>query len=211
MIRAGRAIPEPGPTAASEGSEPQASGRFLLRLDPGLHAALREAARAEGVSLNEYCARKLAAPIDSLAAIAEAAGAVRRAAAIFGGDLIAVAAYGSWARGEAADSSDVDLLIVVEDRVALTRELYRRWDLEPPRWDGREIDAHFAHLPDPEVFSAGLWGEVAIDGVVLFERDLRLSSRLAEVRRQIAAGRLARRVAQGQAYWVDLSEPRTDG
>ena len=42
---------------------------------------------------------------------------------------------------------------------------------------------------------------------LLFERELRLSSRLAEVRRQIADGRIARRFSQGQPYWVDLREP----
>jgi predicted HicB family RNase H-like nuclease len=36
------------------------SGRFLLRIDPGLHAALRHAASASGQSLKEYCGRKLA-------------------------------------------------------------------------------------------------------------------------------------------------------
>jgi len=40
-------------------------GRFLLRISPGLHAALREAATAQGLSLNDYCARKLAAPASS--------------------------------------------------------------------------------------------------------------------------------------------------
>jgi predicted nucleotidyltransferase len=129
---------------------------------------------------------------------------VRRAAAFAGADLIAVAAFGSWAREEVTERSDVDLLVVVEDRVELTRELYRRWDLEPLRWSGREVDAHFAHLPDPERFSPSLWGEVAIDGIVLFERDLRLSSRLAAVRRLIVEGTMVRRLAQGHAYWVDL-------
>ena len=191
-------------TTAAEEAASQPSGRFLLRIDPGLHAALREAASAEGVSLNEHCARKLAAPTGSLAGVEEAIAAVRRAASLFGGDLVAVAAFGSWTRGEAGQGSDLDLLVVVEDGVALTRELYRRWDAEPQRWGERAIDAHIAHLPDPESFSPGLWGEVAIDGVILFERDLRLSSRLVAVRRRIVDGEVVRRHAQGQPYWVDL-------
>jgi predicted nucleotidyltransferase len=190
-----------------------ASGRFLLRLDPGLHAALREAARAHDVSLNEYCAQKLTAPLGSLATLAVATTTVRRAAALAGEDLLAVIAFGSWARGEEGESSDLDVLIVVADGVALNRELYRRWDLESSRevdldarGDGRSVDPHFAHLPDPDTASPGLWGEVAIDGIVLFERDLTLSRRLAEIRRRIAEGRLVRRFAHGQPYWLDLRE-----
>ena len=185
---------------------PDASGRFLLRLDPGLHATLREAARADDVSLNEYCVRKLAAPLGSLGSLDSAIVAVRRAGSFFGADLIAVAAFGSWVRGEAGDRSDVDLVICVAEGVALTRELYRRWDVEPLRWADREVDAHFVHLPDLQRFSPAVWGEIAIEGVVLFERDLLLSARLAAIRRQIAAGRIVRRFAQGQPYWVDLRD-----
>jgi predicted nucleotidyltransferase len=181
-----------------------ASGRFLLRVDPGLHAALREAARAEGVSLNEYCAMKLALPMGSVAAGADAVAAVRRAASCFGSDLLAVVAFGSWARDEASVDSDVDLLIVVDDRLELERDLYRRWDREAPRWEGRTVDIHIAHLPDPDRFSPSVWGEVAIDGIVLFERDLVLSMRLGEVRRRIAGGEIVQRFAPGgQPYWVD--------
>jgi hypothetical protein len=39
-----------------------ASGRFVLRIEPGLHAALRAAADGAGVSLNEHCRLKLLAP-----------------------------------------------------------------------------------------------------------------------------------------------------
>lgn len=198
----------PGPSARVLGKVPEASadasGRFLLRLDPGLHAALREAARSDDVSLNEYCARKLASPVGSLASLDGAIEMVRRAASLLGDDLIAVLAYGSQTRGEAVDGSDLDVLAVVQDRVELTRELYRRWEAVPQRGGAPPVDAHFAHLPDPERASPGLWGEVAIDGIVLFERGLRLSTALAEVRRQIAAGLIVRRFAQGQPYWVDL-------
>jgi len=195
------------PTAAIDDASADASGRFLLRLDPGLHATLREAARAEHVSLNEYCARKLAAPTGSLAPLADAITAVRHAASCFGADLVAIAAFGSWARGEAVEGSDVDLLIVVDESVVLERELYRRWDRESRSME-RVVDVHIAHLPDPERFSPTVWGEVAIDGIVLFERDLLLSLRLGEIRRRIAAGDVSRRISSGgQPYWVDHREP----
>ena len=185
-----------------------ATGRFILRIPPGVHSALREAARAAGISLNEHCVRKLAAPVGGLGSAEGAIAAVLHAASIFGEDLMAVAGFGSWARGELSDGSDVDLLIVVEDRVELTRELYRRWDSAALRWGDRPVDTHFVHLPPAEHTVAGVWGEVAIDGIVLFERDFCLSLRLIQVRRDIAAGRIVRRVAHGQPYW---SEPSAGG
>lgn len=190
---------------AISGAKARATGRFILRINPRLHGALREAARAEEVSLNEYCARKLAAPMGALASHRDAAAAVSQAGALFGAGLIAVVAFGSWARGQMADGSDVDLLVVLEKEVDLTRDLYRRWDASPLHWEGRRVDVHFVHLPEPDRTVGGVWGEVALDGVIIFERDLRLSARLTLVRRDIAAGRIARRMAHGQPYWTEVA------
>lgn len=178
------------------------SGRFVLRIDPGLHAALREAAAEAGISLNEYCSRKLAAPVGDLAAFQGAWETVGRAAGLFADALVGVAVFGSWARGEESSGSDVDALVVVEARVEIARGLYRRWDEAPVSWDGHEVEPHFVHLPGPEDEATGLWAEVALDGLVLFERDLRLSAHLARVRRDIADGRVVRRTVHGQPYWV---------
>lgn len=176
------------------------SGRFVLRLSPGLHATLRAAAREEGISLNDYCIRKLASPGGGSAEPTEEL--VLRAASRFGGDLIGIVAFGSWARGEAADGSDVDVLVVVAPSIPLTRSLYREWDDEPLSWSGRPVEAHFVRLPDPGEPLSGLWAEAALDGVVLFERGLELSRRLAAMRRGIAAGQLSRKRIHGQPYWV---------
>lgn len=178
------------------------SGRFLLRIEPGLHAALRRAAEAAGLSLNEYCARKLAVPSGSTALSEGAGRALAHAAEVLGDDLRAAVVYGSWARGEAGEESDVDLLLVVDDRRAITRDLYRDWDRAPVSWDGLEVEPHFVHLPPTNRPASGLWGEVALDGVVLFERGGRLSAALARVRRDLAEGRLVRKQVQGQPYWV---------
>jgi predicted nucleotidyltransferase len=182
-----------------------ASGRFVLRIGPGLHAALRGAAAAAGLSLNDYCARKLAAPAGDATGLAGATETVQRAAGLFGDRLLAVVAFGSWVRGEASDRSDLDALVVLDEGVPLTRALYRAWDRAPVSWGGRAVEPHFVHLPGPEERVAGLWAEVALDGVVLFEQALRLSTRLAGIRREIAAGRLVRRVVHGQPYWTEVA------
>lgn len=183
----------------------RASGRFLLRLEPGLHAALRRAAREGGTSLNDYCARKLRAPLGHLAALDGAGAVVERAAGLFGDDLVAVVVYGSWSRGEALASSDVDVLIVVESSAPVTRALYRRWDARPLVWDGHRVEPHFVHLRGREEGATGLWAEAAIDGIVLFECGLRVSRRLAEIRRDVLAGRLVRRTVHGQPYWSEVA------
>ena len=181
------------------------SGRFVLRIDPGLHAALREAARAAGSSLNEYCARKLATPFGRLEGWELASQAVRRAAQVVGEDLVSVVAFGSWARTELHAESDVDILVVVDENLRLARDLYLRWDEAPIQWRGRRVEPHFVHLPDPARAPLGLWAEIAIDGIILFTRDLQLPSLLVRIRHDIAAGRIIRRVVHGQSYWTDAA------
>lgn len=70
-----------------------ASGRFVLRIDPQLHASLRRSARARDVSLNRYCTERLAAPHAELDPAA--AAVLGRAASILGDDLLGIVAFGS--------------------------------------------------------------------------------------------------------------------
>lgn len=179
------------------------SGRFVLRIDPELHASLREAARQSGVSLNEYCARKLA--LQSAALPVAFTDAVARAVELTGNALLGVVAYGSWARDEMADLSDIDLLIVVDSELAVDRRLYGRWDESPLRCDGHVVEPHFVHLPGSTERISSTWAEVAVDGIVLFERDLLVSRMLVGLRHQIVSGRLVRRHAHGQSYWVEAA------
>lgn len=178
------------------------SGRFLLRLTPGLHGALRRSAEEAGLSLNEYCARKLAAA--GAAVAGPGAAVVSLAAERFGESLAGVLVFGSWARGEAGEESDVDLLVVLDPAVEISRRLYRAWD-ETARdltWEGRRLEVHFVRLPTPEYVPTGLWAEAALEGLVLFERGFALSRRLIEFRRRIAAGDVRRHRVHGQPYWV---------
>lgn len=178
----------------------EASGRFVLRIDPALHDQLRGSAKRAGLSLNEFCARKLAEP-ESVTAPG-LAPAVHRAHAQFGSNLVGIAAFGSWARGEMTASSDVDLLVTVAHAVPIGRALYRAWDEERIEFAGHPVEPCFVHLPERDEELSGFWAEIAIDGIILFDPTLRLSLRLAAVRRDIAAGLLQRRHAHGHSYWV---------
>ena len=177
------------------------SGRFVLRIDPGLHALLREAARSADTSLNSYCAEKLAslgAGLDE-----EGAAVVRRAISVLGDSLIGVVAFGSWARGEDSPESDLDVLVIADEAVDISRPLYRQWDSQPRLgWQGHQVSPHFVRLVSKGGPISGFWAEVAMDGLVLFERTWAVSRHLAGVRRQILEGEITRRVVGGKPYWV---------
>lgn len=180
------------------------SGRFVLRMAPELHGALRVAAEREGLSLNAYCIRHLARSVaPGSPRWSRSAPGVERAVEILDGSLEGVVAFGSWARGNACEGSDVDILVVVTDDVAIDRGLYRLWDQASVRSGGREVEAHFVRLPSPTDPMTGLWAEVALDGIVLWERDLRVSRWLGAVRSRLFAGGFVRRTIHGQPYWQE--------
>ena len=177
------------------------SGRFLLRTPPAVHGALRRAARQAGLSLNEYCVRRLAAP--AAGGASDAPAVMSFASDAFGDALAGVVVYGSWARDEATSESDVDVLVVLDASVALTRDIYRGCDRASLSWDGHPVQVQIVRMPDADrVAGDGLWPEIALDGIVMFERDFELSRRLVAIRRAIADGRLVRRTAHGQPYWT---------
>ena len=115
---------------------------------------------------------------------------MRHAATTIGGELVGVVGDGSRARGEAGEDSDVDALLALAPDSSPTRRLYRDWDRATLIWDGHRVEPHVARLPAPDDPITGLRGEVAIDGIVLFEHGPLVSRYLASVRRRIATGEL---------------------
>ena len=175
--------------------------RVLLRLPLDLHRTLVKAAADLDLSFNEFCVRRLRAPSDAQGLSEVRSLVVSRARAAFADQLLGVLVLGSWARGEAAATSDIDVLIVIDSRTTLTRDLYRSWDREPLMFDRRAIDAHFAHPSAAGAAPTAVWCEAAVDGVVWYDRDGAIAIRLGEVRRAIAEGRVVRAFAHGQPYW----------
>ncbi len=153
--------------------------------------------------MNEYCTRKLATP--GVIADPVTLPIVEAAARVASDRLVGVVVFGSWARDEVGPDSDIDVLIVLDAEAPVTRSLYRAWDAVPVGWVDREVEPHFVTRPPAGRRVLGVWAEAAIDGVVLFERNLEVSRRLAGVRREIADGRIRRRTVHGQPYWVEAA------
>jgi predicted nucleotidyltransferase len=153
------------------------------------------------LSFNEYSVRRLRVPADEGDLQSPRSLVVSAARARFGGRLRGVLHLGSYARGDAAAASDIDVLVVIDPNTLLTRDLYREWDREPLSFDGRAIDVHFIHPPAASGEPSAVWCEAAIDGHVWYDRGGLIARRLADARRAIADGRVVRAVAHGQPYW----------
>lgn len=183
-----RAVPEPA--------------RILLRVPAELHRALAAQAGHERTSVNELCVQRLSGPDLPFLPRRDVAALLARARAVAGPHLQGVLVHGSFARGEARAASDVDVLVVIDRALALTRALYRHWDGETLSWAGRTVDAHFAHAPAANTRPSSVWCEAATEALVLFDATGDVSQALVTARAAIAQGHLVRKIVHGQPYWT---------
>ncbi len=188
----------------------------MLRIPSSLHQRLKQEARATDLSLNKHCHALLSrragdAPVaSSPGASTVAAGPSRRITPLddltakvvetWGGEIEGLVLFGSFARGRQTANSDIDLLVVLSRRVRLDRDVYSRWQIH--EFDGCEVAPLFVRIPREKERIGGLWFEVALDGIVLYDRDLQLSRFLSHVRDLVAAGTVQRKITHGHPYWV---------
>jgi hypothetical protein len=188
------------------------SGRFVLRIPPKLHARLKGQAACTGLSLNEICVKLLesaSSPRDNrgltLPATLLPEAFLNRIMNQWGSVLLGLILFGSTARREDAPGSDVDLLMVLDGTLPLSRALYATWDrlLAECKPDQiREFSPQFVNLPMDPMAAGGLWYEVAVEGILLWERDWRISRFLASTRVAMARGDIIRREIHGHPYWL---------
>jgi len=187
---------------------------MILRIPSSLHQQLKEDARSAELSLNKHCRSLLSKKRKNSSAeeshiLGEDRGhshrmslqkLTARVLETWGDNLQGLAIFGSFARGRETDSSDIDLLVVLNRKMTLDRDIYSRWQLH--RFDGREVSPLFVQIPSEKGRIGGLWFEVALDGIVLFDKGLRLNRFLSHVRNLIVDGQVKRRITHGHPYWV---------
>ena len=187
-----------------------------MRLPRAVHRSLKRLSREAGKSLNTLCAEILGNSEENLrsggisvsAATScrlsdQVESALRVADSAFAGDILGVVLFGSAARGEQTESSDIDLLLVVGEQLDLTRDVYARWDAAVSgSGTVYRVSPHFSRLPVNGKSAGSLWLEAAIEGIVLRDPQLYISRILADIRRSIAAGEVVRKTSYGVPYWV---------
>jgi len=179
-----------------------------LRLPRQLHLRLKQEAQRSGKSLNQLCVEVLSKNVSETPAVMVSSGeellgiSLGELAVQWPHPVEGIVLFGSVARGEKWDTSDVDLLIVFKKGVELTRDLYDHWDRVAGSVAGsRILSPALAVLPSELEDAGSLWYEVALDGIVLWDAALEVSAFLAQLRRRIAEGLVVRRYSHGQPYW----------
>lgn len=175
------------------------SGRFVLRLDPALHEGARREAAHRGISLNAFCSQVIQSALTGSAEYDKVfSEVIELSAKEYGSSFVGLVLFGSRARGDASELSDLDLLIVLDSKLALTRSLYRIWDRDLPE----QASIHLSHLPSETSKAGSLWFECALDGKVVFDPSRRIKRTLSGLRDYITSGAVTRKVTHGQGYWV---------
>lgn len=177
------------------------SGKFVLRIPEELHRLLTKEARLKNISLNSICEDLIQKGLS--VSSPEEQEILRHAQQVAGiENLLGVVIYGSWARKDVRDSSDFDVLIVVRNEKKINRRLYQDWDLLNLKMDNKDVEANFVYLPSLEKSPAGIWAEIAIDGIVIYEKEFAVSRYLSFVRQNIADHKIQRFFSHGQPFWI---------
>lgn len=117
-------------------------------------------------------------------------------------EIVGIVLFGSGARNELKDHSDLDLLLVLPQGALPHRELYRRWDQREAlqSFQNREVSPQWVTYPKAED-AGGIWYEAALEGIVLFDAHSCLQELFEKLRRKVERGEMIAEIAYGQRYW----------
>ncbi len=179
----------------------------MLRVQPDLHRTLKSAALRAHVSLNHFCESVLQNSISPTIQRNPELSGLSRAISLEYSDreMEGIVLFGSAARGELTESSDIDLLIVTN--LSVERELYKRWDLSKPiqkeiTQERHPVNPQFVQMPKSLDQCGSLWLEAATEGRILLDPRGEIHRRFVEIRKAVLEGQFARAMSHGHPYWI---------
>ncbi|MCD6312352.1 MAG: nucleotidyltransferase domain-containing protein [Thaumarchaeota archaeon] len=122
---------------------------------------------------------------------------------VFGEELVSVTLFGSAARGESREDSDIDLLIVIEN---LPKDRFERYELyrEAEEKLGDEASRISPILKTPEEASrmSPLYLDLVEDSIILYDKNDFMKKILERLRKKLK-NLGAKRVRRGKSwYWI---------
>lgn len=182
---------------------------FLLRLPAKEMALLKSVANRSAISINELCKNILSLYLQKNRDNGKWSGLIDIISkSSISSDIEGIILFGSVAKGIDSEDSDLDLLFALSSKKKLSRKLYRIWDEEICNKldllsfsSGKEVSPHFAAIPTSTNETGGLWLEMAISGIIIWDKNSNCEKFLINLREQIASGAFVRKTTHGHPYW----------
>jgi predicted nucleotidyltransferase len=182
-----------------------ASGKFIVRTSESWHRKLSAAAAKNHLSFNRFCQLIMEKGFEAYHQNADQQRLQRvleKVKKVFGSRLLGVVLFGSVAKGEENDQSDIDLLIVMNHKIKLERSLYRLWDDQIDDQKIPELSPHFVHVPQEGTRPGSLWLEVVMKNQILWQQGRSIDRVLEDVTGWISRDDVQLKSYQGQPSWV---------
>ncbi len=182
---------------------------FLLRLNESKLINIKKSSKDMGLSANEY----INFIIDEKRVAAQAYQEDNPIIKVISKSSLfekieGIILFGSVAKKVDTNSSDIDLLLVMNQGTRINRSLYSVWDDEIESkltkiiTASREVSPHFVEYPMTIDDVHSLWLEVSISGIPLYKRTNKIDQILEKIRLAIAENKFIRKNSHGQPYWI---------
>lgn len=199
------------------------SGKFVLRTGEELHKKIKNLARDKGSSINEICIQVLKKSLSNQSSSNNETLnedipqkqiitiVSKKLTEKYQDKFVGLILFGSSTTCDTFDNSDIDILIVFDKSLSISRKLYTFWEEEVANelkelLTQKESSPHFSHIPESVESASSLWLEISINGIILWERNNQLRRFLTNLRLYISSGAIVRKLTHSQPYWIKTSQ-----